>query len=212
MNIEEFEKEFKKLGNGYRTKDVDKFNKTLIKSKTDVSFLKDVILEKQEYHRTYFQVSLALLDTIDKKLEFIEENFDKLQDWWHVDQLPQFVNKGLEFDLAYKKAKLYIEHDNPFVRRWAYVMFITKFSKESDKFDLILKLFREDNEYYVIMAEAWLISYLAMYNPDKTLEYLKSKPLKYEIVGKSIQKICDSYRVDDSYKKKFKEIRKLYKI
>ena len=53
MNLLEFEKEFKeKLGNKYVTKDVDKLNKELIKRKIDVSFLKDIILIKQEYHRT----------------------------------------------------------------------------------------------------------------------------------------------------------------
>lgn len=75
----------------------------------------------------------------------------------------------------------------------------------------MLKLFKDDDEYYVIMAEAWLISYLGIYNPDKTLEYLKSKPLEYNIVGKSIQKICDSFRVSEENKNRFKEVRKLYK-
>ena len=70
---------------------------------------------------------------------------------------------------------------------------------------------KDDNEYYVVMAEAWLISYLGIYYPDKTLEYLKTKPLEYNIVGRAIQKICDSFRINDDYKNKFKEIRRIYK-
>lgn len=211
MEFNEFEKRFNELGNNYKTKDLDKFNKKLIKSNVDVSFLKDTILDKQEYHRTYFQVSLGLTNNIEEKLAFIEDNFEKLQDWWHTDQLQQFVDKDLNFDFAYKKALEYIEHPNPFVRRWAYVMFMPTLVKEQNNFNKLLKLFKDDDEYYVVMAEAWLISYLGIYNPDKTLEYLKRKPLKYNIVGKAIQKICDSYRIDDNYKNKFKEIRNLYK-
>lgn len=211
MTIKEFESKFNELGKNYKTKDLDKFNKSLIKEKIDVSFLKNVVLDKQEYHRTYFQISLGLINDIEGKFIFIEKNFDKLQDWWHTDQLQQFVDKKLNFHFAYKKALKYINHSNPFVRRWAYVMFMPTLVKEQNNFDKFLKLFKDDDEYYVIMAEAWLISYLGIYNPNKTLEYLKSKPLKYNIVGKAIQKICDSHRIDDNYKYKFKEIRKLYK-
>ena len=211
MEFKEFEIKFKELGTNYKTKDVDKFNKKLIKEKEDVSFLKNIILDKQEYHRTYYQVSLGQIKSIEEKFLFIEENFDKLQDWWHTDQLQQFVNKDLKMDFAYKKATKYINHPNPFVRRWAYVMFMPTLVKEKNNFDKLLKLFKDDDEYYVIMAQAWLISYLGIYNPDKTLEYLKSKPLKYNIVGKAIQKICDSFRVSEENKNRFKEVRKLYK-
>ena len=74
--------------------------------------------------------------------------------------------------------------------------------KENNAFDMLIKLFKDDEEYYVIMAEAWLISYLATYYPEKTLDYLKSKPLEYNIVGKAIQKVCDSFRVSEEYNEK----------
>ena len=37
MNILDFETEFAKLGNDYKTKDLDRFNRELIKKHTDVS-------------------------------------------------------------------------------------------------------------------------------------------------------------------------------
>ena len=212
MNLLEFEKGFKeKLGNKYVTKDVDKLNKELIKRKIDVSFLKDIILIKQEYHRTYFQVSLGLIKNVEEQFKFIEDNFYNLNDWWHVDQLTQFISKDLSLDYAYKKAKEYINHPHIFARRWAYVMFMPTLVKDERSFDVIVQLLKDDNEYYVVMAEAWLISYLGIYYPDKTLEYLKTKPLEYNIVGRAIQKICDSFRINDDYKNKFKEIRRIYK-
>ena len=211
MDLKEFEKEFATLGNDYKTKDVDRFNKGLIKRGIDVSFLRELVLEKQQYHKTYFQVSLGQMKTIEEKLDFIEENFDKLDDWWHVDQLAQFVDKQLTFDLVYNRAKEYIKSDLSFVRRWGYVIFMPSLVKDADKAEKIFKLFKDDDEYYVQMAEAWLISYLGIYAPEMTYEYLKGCPLKYNIAGKGIQKICDSYRVSDEWKRKFKDLRKFYK-
>jgi len=211
MNLKEFEIEFSKLGENYKTKDVDRFNKALIKRKEDVTFLRDIVLNKQQYHRTYFQVTLAQFKTIEEKCKFIEENFDKLQDWWHVDQLSQFVDKDLNFDFAYEKAKQYVKSEMPFARRWGYVIFMPTLVKQEGAFEKIIPLFADDEEYYVQMAEAWLISYLGIYEPKKTLKYLASCPLNYNIAGKAIQKICDSYRVSQEWKEKFKKIRKNYK-
>lgn len=210
MNYVEFEKEFSNLGDSYKTKDLDRWNRSLIKRGEDVSFLKDHVLSEQKYHRTYFQVSLAQRKTAEEKLSFIEENFDKLQDWWHVDQLSQFVDKYLTFEFAYERAKEYIQSEMPFARRWGYVLFMPSLVKESAAAESLFSLFQNDDEYYVQMAEAWLLSYLAIYAPEKTWNYLVNCSLDYKIVGKAIQKICDSYRVRDEVKTKFKEIRKLY--
>ena len=211
MNLQEYEKEFSKLGKDYKTKDVDRFNRELIKRGVNVSFLRDIVLTKQEYHRTYFQVSMGQIKTIDDKLQFIEDNFDKLDDWWHVDQLSQFVDKQLTFDIAYKKAKEYIHSDMAFARRWGYVIFMPTLVKDETRAEDIIKLFKDDDEYYVQMAEAWLISYLGIYAPETVFKYIKGCPLKYNIIGKGIQKICDSFRVSDEWKEKFKSLRKLYK-
>lgn len=211
MNLAQFEEEFSRLGSSYKTKDVDRFNRELIKRNEDVSFLRDIILLKQEYHRTFFQVSLAQKNELEAKLKFIEDNFDMLQDWWHVDQLSQFVDKHLNFDYVYKKAKEYIDNDILFARRWGYVIFMPTLVKDISVAEKIFALFKDDDEYYVQMAQAWLISYLGIYAPEKTLEYLDSCPLKYNIVGKAIQKICDSYRVSDEWKARFKEVRSKYK-
>ena len=209
MNFNILEKEFKKLGN-YKTKDIDTLNKKLIKDNIDVSYLKDIIDKEDKYHRTYFQVSLSYLKTVEEKMKFIEENAYLLNDWWHVDQLPQFL-KNLNLEYVYNKAKIYCNDNNPFLRRWGYVIFMPTLVKDERSFDMIISLLKNDEHYYVIMAEAWLISYLAIYFPEKTLKYLNDCNLSYDIVGKGIQKICDSFRIDDEYKEKFKLIRKKYK-
>ena len=93
MDFASFEAAFSRLGASCPTADVDRFNRSLIRAGQDVSFLRDVVLAKQRYHRTYFQVSLAQRGSVAEKFQCLEENFDLLQDWWHVDQLSQFVDK-----------------------------------------------------------------------------------------------------------------------
>ncbi len=211
MELWQFEQEFAKLGQHCKTCDLDRFNRQLIKRKENVSFLAGLVLEKQQYHRTFFQVPLGQLRTQQEKLAFIEAHFDKLQDWWHVDQLSQFVDKTLTFDYAYEKAKDYIQSEMPFVRRWGYVLFMPTLVKDPAVADRLFVLFRDDEEYYVQMAEGWLLSYLGIYAPEKTLAYLEGCPLHYNIAGKAIQKICDSFRVSNEWKARFKEVRKRYK-
>lgn len=210
MTLTEFERRFEALGKNHKTIDVDRLNRALIREGTDLSFLSELVLTNQAYHRSYFQVSMGLMNTVSERLDFIEENFYLLEDWWHVDQLTQFVGKELSFDEAYNRAEEYVKHPHPFARRWGYVIFMPTLVK-GDCFDEIVKLFEDDDEYYVVMAEAWLISYLGVYHPERTLEWLKTKPLRYNIVGRGIQKICDSYRVSQGMKEKFKAVRKLYK-
>ena len=212
MTLEEFRDEFAALGEGYKTADVDRWNKSLMKRKEDVSFLKEIILTKEEYHRTYFQVTLASKEDLEEKLTFIENNFDKLRAWWHVDQLPQFLKNDLQFSYVYQRAKNYINNNMTFVRRWGYVIFIPYLVKEPVHYSLLFELFRNDKEYYVQMAEAWLLAEMAVYDPESVLKYLKQCDLNYDIVGKAIGKICDSYRINERYKIRAKEIRKSFQM
>ncbi len=190
-----------------KTKDLDTLSKRLIKSVTDVSEIKDYILPNQVLHRIYFQVSLGLITDISKQFSFIEDNEDYLQDWWHVDQLTQFLIKPIDFEFAYDKAKRYINSNKTFTRRWGYVLFLTGLQKDPKNTKEILSLIKDDDEYYVQMAAAWLICDLAVFNPKDTIVYIETCGLKYSILGKAIQKMVDSYRISDEDKEYVKSLR-----
>lgn len=190
-----------------KTKDVDAYSKKLIKSGTDVSRIRDYILTHKHLHRIYFQVSLGQMSDITRQFSFIEDNEDYLQDWWHVDQLTQFVRKPIDFEFAFVKAKEYIASSKTFTRRWGYVLFLTGLQKNHENTKQILSLMKDDEEYYVQMAEAWLICDLAVFNPKYTIAFIESCGLNYSILGKAIQKIVDSYRISDEDKKYVKQLR-----
>lgn len=190
-----------------RTKDIDLYNKRLIRDKTDVSELRDFVLENQLLHRTYFQVSMGLLPNNELRFMFIEDNFELLQDWWHVDQLLQFLKKPVDFDFAFDKAKEYINSELTFTRRWGYVLFLAGLQKDISHTKAILSLVKDDEEYYVQMAEAWLIAELGVFNIEEVKHFLESTTLNYKITGKAVQKLCDSFRISKEDKVFVKSLR-----
>lgn len=208
MNMTEFDAAWEALGPNPKTRDVDAFNKRLIKEKVDVAFLEPHVRENDgKYFRTYFQVSLHGQKAIEDKLAFIEAHFDLLNDWWHTDTIVPFLGDKLPMELALQKARVYTIHPLPYVPRLGYVLFIPRLVRDPDRIEPLFALFHNDDVYHVVMAEAWLISFLGMCAPDRTLAYLKGCGLTYDIVGKAIQKICDSHAVSGENKERFKAIR-----
>ncbi len=200
---------FKKL----KTADVDAIAEQYLKDGVDVAPLYDHIKESGSILRIYFYVSLKSIEGFENQIKFIEDHFQDLNDWWHVDMLPQLIrkNKAPSFDFVYNKAKEYVNYPLTFARRWGYVIFLAGFQKDPTQTKKILSLFHDDEEYYVQMAEAWLLADLAIFNPQDVLDFIASKPLHYNIIGKGIQKMSDSFRIDDEIKTRAKELRKIYK-
>lgn len=71
----------------------------------------------------------------------------------------------------------------------------------------ILPLMHDDDHYYVQMAQGWLIAELAVHEPETVYAWMQKNDLKYNINGKAIQKICDSFRIADGWKTEFKKLR-----
>ena len=205
MNLtkELVQKDLNTLSTHYKTGDVDRLIRGYVKQKADVSALRPYILTQQQFHRIYYYVTLDQIKDVDQRMAFIHENL-LFSDWWHTDQIISYV-ANLDFDAALKFAKDYIHSEDPFIRRWGYVLFISKLCKGHA--DQLLPLMHDDEHYYVQMAQAWLIAELAVHEPEATLDWFGKNDLKYNINGKAIQKICDSFRITDDWKAEFKKLR-----
>lgn len=191
------------LGEGYKTKDIDILIKRYIKAGADVSELREHILEDQVLHRIYYFVALKQLKDVRGRWEFIHNNL-LFTDWWHTDQLIKFVS-DMDFDEEFGYAKEYVKSNDPFIRRWGYVLFISKLCRKRENLEKILTLFKNDDHYTNQMAEGWLICELAIFFPEEMLGWFKNgNKLNYKINSKAIQKICDSYRITDEVKARFK--------
>ena len=198
------------LGKGHKTADVDRLIKKYIREGADVSLLREHILSKQSLHRIYFFVALKQMKDVRGRWEFIHNNL-LFTDWWHTDQLIKFVN-DMDFDEAFGYAKEYVKSDDPFIRRWGYVMFISKLCRDEKNLGKILTLFKNDEHYTNQMAEGWLICELTVFFPERMLAWFENEnELNYKINSKAIQKICDSYRITEETKERFRALRKTMK-
>lgn len=190
-----------------KTKELDACAKKLIREKTDVSSLKDDVKENDLLFRPYFQTSLCRLENSREQFIFIEENLSLLNDWWHTDQLLQFIKKPIDFEFAFEKAKTYVKSDKPYTRRWGYVLFLTGLQKDKKNTERILSLMKNDDEHTVQMAQAWVICDLAVFNAEAVIAFIEACGLKYNILGKAIQKMRDSFRISDDDKARVRTLR-----
>lgn len=202
---ERIQQDIDALPKNYKTADVDRLIRRYVKEKQDLSCLRDYVLTEQQFHRIYFHGSLKQIPDVNARMDFIDRNL-LFSDWWHTDELIDFV-KDMDVNIALEYARCYTKNDDPFIRRWGYVMFISKLCRQRDALDSILALMHNDDHYYVQMAEAWLLAELAVFFPDEVIAWISGSDLKYNIAGKAIQKVCDSFRIDQVYKEKFKNLR-----
>lgn len=207
LTKEQIQMDLDALPEKYKTADVDRLIRDYVKKQADVSALRPHILQEQQFHRIYFYVSLLQREKVEERMAFIHENL-LFSDWWHTDQIISFV-ADLDFELALAYARNYIRSEDPFIRRWGYVLFISKLCKGHA--DALLPLMKEDEHYYVQMAQGWLVAELAVHEPEKVYDWFWKNDLKYNINGKAVQKICDSFRISDQWKEEFKKLRRILK-
>jgi len=208
LTKQQIQRDLDNLPQPYKTAHVDRLIRQYVKQKADVSALRPHILEEQQFHRIYYYVTLEQMKSVEDRMTFIHENL-LFSDWWHTDQVISYV-ADLEFDTALHYAKDYIKSEDPFIRRWGYVLFISRLCKGHAA--QLLPLMKDDEEYYVQMAQAWLIAELTVHEPALVHQWLSQNNLKYNINGKAIQKVCDSFRISDEWKEQFKALRPVLRL
>ncbi len=201
--VEQVQKDLDALPENHKTADVDRLIRNYVKAGADVSALRPHILQRQQFHRIYFYVSLEQIKTAAERMAFIHRNL-LFSDWWHTDQIISYV-ADLDFDVAVDCAREYVLSDDPFIRRWGYVLFISRLGR--GRAAEILPLVKNDDHYSVQMAQGWLVAELAVFEPEKVHAWMAENGLKYSINGKAIQKICDSFRISKEWKEAFKSLR-----
>ena len=179
----------------------------LVKSHYDDSELRLSDFELQKYLEVdflYFALALARRASIEEQLEFLLSNLKYASSWAITDTITTYLRKS-DYETFYSFFKKTYNSSHSYTRRFAYV-YALKFSKDRRALDLF-KTFKDNEEYIVYMAEAWLVSFVALSFEDEVYEFLKE--CQYTpLVRKSISKICDSFRFSEESKKRFKSLRK----
>lgn len=103
----------------------------------------------------------------------------------------------------------YINSPNEYENRFAIVMMLNFFINE-EYISLVLQSFEKvkHNGYYAKMALAWAISVAMVKFEAQTLAFLKNCTLNDWVFNKSIQKICESYRISPELKSYLKRLKR----
>lgn len=165
---------------------------------TDCQYMEEIMLQGM--------VIGLIKKSPEEILELVKDFVPKINNWAVCDTFCvglKFTNKNKE--LVWNFIQPYFTSKEEYDIRFGYVMLLSYFI-DNDYIDRVLDLidnFR-DERYYSRMAVAWALSICYVKQPEKTLEYLKTSKLDNWTFNKSIQKICESLRVDKSTKNMLK--------
>ena len=168
---------------------------------------------KDEYYEELLLQGLVIgyaKISIEETFKYLNQFVPKINSWAVCDT----TCSNLKITKKYMKEmweflEIYINSDKEYEIRFALVMYLNYYltTEYIDKiFEKIDKI--KNNEYYVQMAIAWLVSFAYIKQKEKTEKYLVKNNLDKFTHNKSIQKICESYRVSKKDKEKLRKYKK----
>lgn len=161
-----------------------------------------------EINFIYFAIKLKQIKHLEEQIDFIIDKANFIDSWAITDSTYQSIEvRSFEDELPFIYRLL--NSGKTYAIRYGYLLLFNY--KKSEKVMHVPFIFRNSDEYYIQMVEAWLLAELFIFNPDVVYKFFVEADLMYEIKRKAIQKICDSYRVSDEYKEKVKALRKVLK-
>lgn len=214
--LQEAEKDFKKftaslipnINNvlGVRLPVLRKISKEIYKSEKWEDFIKQNDCQYMEEIMLQGMVIGLVKKSPEEILELVKDFVPKINNWAVCDTFCaglKFTNKNKE--LVWDFIQPYFTSKEEYDIRFGYVMLLSYFI-DDEYIDRILNLIDsfKDERYYARMAVAWALSICYVKQPEKTVEYLKTSKLDNWTFNKSIQKICESLRVDKSTKNMLK--------
>ena len=143
---------------------------------------------------------ISLIKDYKIQIKYINK-LSKYIDSWSVTDTLKFSIKNNE-DEYFDYAKELLKSKEPYTRRIG-VRILFSFVNLNDYIDHIFSIIdtlKDEEEYYVNMAVAWLLCELMIKQRDKTINYLKHHNLNKFTINKMISKCRDSYRVSNTDK------------
>lgn len=168
---------------------------------------------KEEYYEEILINGLVIAYAkcdVEERLNYIESFVPKIDNWAICDSFCntlKFVNKNKE--IMWEFIQPYLKSYNEFEIRFAVVIILNYYITE-DYINLVLKTLDniKHDGYYVKMAVAWAISMCFIKFEEKTMAYLKDNSLDDFTYNKSLQKICESLRIDKNTKELIKSMKR----
>lgn len=168
-----------------------------LKSDSELVFPTIYLNKSFEINYLYIMSNIAKRHSFEEQLNYIILNKKYLKCWQITDSIPSYLKKA-KFNLFFKYFKKNINSSDEFLVRemWIIALKYTSF----DEVLVLLDYIVNTDKYYIMMAEAWFLATLAIYQKDAVKHLLENNQIDKELKKKAIQKIIDSFRIDDKYK------------
>lgn len=135
-------------------------------------------------------------------LKYTERFVPKIGNWGICDSFCTGLKLAKKHpELVWDFIQPYLRSGKEFEIRFAVIMMLAHFIDDDHIDRVITSLDGIRHEgYYVRMGVAWAVSVCYVKYPEKTMAYLKNSKLDDFTYNKSLQKILESYRVDQDAK------------
>jgi len=147
---------------------------------------------------------------IDERLELSRMFMPEINNWAICDNFcGDWKVNNKDKEKLWNYCLELIETDDEFMMRVSAVMMLCHFL-DNEYIDNVLSLMSTKYHpgYYYKMGAAWTLSFAYIKFPEKTETFIFANTLDDEIRNKSIQKICDSFRVENNDKERLKKKKK----
>lgn len=198
---------------GIRVGNIRKIAKKIVKNnwqnylqqtkKTTNRYFEEILLEG-------LVIGYAKIDLIEK-LKLIEDYIPSITSWAINDSFcPTIKIKNNELEIMWNFIQKYLTSENEYEVRFAVIMMLDNFIVDEYVDKVIEKLDKVNNEgYYAKMAVAWTMAEVGIKYNDKAMKYLKGKnSLDTFTYNKTLQKMCESYRIPNEQKNELKEMKR----
>lgn len=194
---------------GVRVPILRKFAKEIVKEdfKTYLENAKDDYYE--EVMLQGMVIGIAKID-FEQTKQYLTKFIPKIDNWAVCD----ITISGLKIIKKYQKEmweflQEYLKSKKEFELRFAIVTMLNYYITE-EYIESVLKILNnvKHEGYYVKMAVAWAISIAFIKFPEKTMKLLENNNLDDFTYNKSLQKIIESYQVDENTKQKIRTMKR----
>ena len=160
--------------------------------------------EYQEIDIFYLVTALKRAKSYKEQMEFLKKNLYFVKGWAVTDVLNQYLKKA-----TFAEYFPYFEHfakcKSTYEARFAYIGMLKHY--ESPEIERIVPYIRYNEEYMIMMAEAWLLATIAIKHSDFVYSLLKD--MDDEVLKKkTISKMVESYRISKEDKERVKALRR----
>lgn len=193
---------------GVRVPILRNFAKEIVKEGNIEEYLENAL--DNSYEEILLQgMVLGLWKTnIENFSKYLEKFIPKINSWAVCDVSVagfKITKKNMEY--MWDFLQKYLKSNKEFELRFAIVMLLD-FYITDEYIDKVLQILNniKNDEYYVKMAIAWTLQVAFVKFPNETMKLLKNNKIDDWTYNKALQKIIESYRVDENTKN---EIRKM---